>query len=222
MTTATRYADLADVKARLNIPDTDTAEDATLDALTVAASRAIDDLTRRQFFTVSETRYFSAPAVHPIHPFSQRLGGGGAARVEVDDLLSVTTLATDLDGDGIYESVWAAGTDYYLWPANAPSWQQPYTHIERNPVQGRYPFPALPRGVQVTAVWGYAASVPAPVQEACLLWVGRLYKRRDAPLGIVESLTATAGGVGGSIMRVTADADIRALLERYRREWVVL
>ena len=52
----------------------------------------------------------------------------------MDDLLSVTTLKTDEDGDRTYEITWAT-TDYDLMPYNATleSQAQPYSHLQTTP-----------------------------------------------------------------------------------------
>lgn len=181
------YTTLSDLKARMGI--TDTTEDALLEAAITAASRAIDDWTGRRFYAATETRYYSADNVYLL---------------SVDDLLSVDTLKID-DGSRTYATTWAA-TDFELEPANT----DPKTRIAVTP-QGRYTFPWHKRSVEVTGSFGYSATAPAPIQEACLMLAARYFRRKDAPLGDFGG-----GGVGeGSIAGI--DPDIRAILAPYRR-----
>jgi len=208
------------VKPMLGLQLDDSAEDGVLQRLIASASQAVTDYCQRRFDTVTETRYFSAGSGRHISPFSERLGGGAPQWVEVDDLLAVTVLQTDLDGDGVYESTWTAGTDYYLWPLNAPRQLAPYTRIYRNPTRGRYVFSAMPQGVLVTGTWGAWTSPPGPVAEAVIRTVERMYKLKDAPLGVVQGPMNAMGGT--SMMRVTLDEDVRGWLERYQRAWVMV
>ena len=77
-------------------------------------------------------------------------------KVVVDDLLSVTSITTDLDGDGTFETTWAA-TDYFLTPLNATDNERPYTAIHRSPNGAEYIphhgvfWPAF----KVTGKWGF-------------------------------------------------------------------
>lgn len=185
------YATLLELKARLGIPSSDTAEDALLEANVEAASRAIDNETSRVFYATTATRYFDAASPE---------------LVLVDDLLSLTTLKTDDDGDGTFETTWAS-TEYVLWPYNTT----PKTRIKTAPLGG-YRFPTLPRGVEVVGSWGYSATTPDAVNEACLLLAARLYKRKDAPLGLAP------GGMDTGAVRITArDHDVKMLLGPFKK-----
>lgn len=198
------YATLDVVKARIGA--TTSAQDAMLGALITAASRAVDDYCQRSFYqSASQTRYFSPEEDEQL--------------VEVDDLLTVTSLTTDGDGDGTYETTWAT-TDYVLTPWNAVQQTRPYTQIRRNESVGRYVFPYLPRSVKITGTWGYWTSTPTPVVEATIRMTERLYKLKDAPLGVVQGLDAAAGGT--SLMRVREDYDVMQLLNPYVKRWAVL
>lgn len=97
------YTTLANAKARIAIATADTADDTIIEAVINAVSRAIDGYCGRRFYAVAETRYYT-PA--------------RSDALLVDDLVSVTSLATDQDGDLVYETAWAAG-DYVLYPYNA-------------------------------------------------------------------------------------------------------
>jgi len=76
---------------------------------------------------------------------------------------------------------------------------------------GDYTFPVYGDGlasVQVTAKWGWA-SLPEPVEQACLMLSSRLYNRKASPMGVI--------GVGdfGPVRISRSDPDIAAMLLRY-------
>ncbi len=186
------YATLAQVKARLS--RTDDRDDATITSLITASSRTVEEMTNRRFDQVTETRYFTPT---------------GTWWSEIDDLVSVTSVATDIDGNRTYTEVWTVA-DYELEPVNAAGRSWPYTSLNITP-QGTRSFPVLRRGVRIAGVWGWPA-VPQPVVEATILMTIRLLKRIDSPYGIVGS--ADLGNLA-TIPRV--DPDISALLSPYRR-----
>ncbi len=191
------YTDLATVKTRCSISDL--VDDATLEAVITAVSRLIDNYCGRRFYTTTddETRYFTASDAYELW---------------CGDLLSVTTLETDSDGDRVYEETWAA-TDYDLEPYNAPLDGQPYYLVKVAP-NGNYTFPVgVAKGVKITGKFGYCAlaNVPAPVAEACIIQSQRLFRRKDAPFGITG-----AAEFGTATMIARLDPDVRQLLEPYR------
>lgn len=193
------YCSLAEIRAQLGITDAgDTTEDAALEILVESVSRAIDDWTSRQFYAATQTRYYTAMRRDVLL---------------VDDLLSVTSLKTDDDDDGTYETTWAA-TDYYLGPYNAQleSVPQPYTRIEAAS-SGDYWFPVRQqRGVQIVGSWGFAATTPKVVKNACLFQAALEHRSTDAPLGV------SGNDDIGQTVRLTALHPVtRRLLEPYRR-----
>jgi hypothetical protein len=63
----------------------------------------------------------------------------------------------------------------------------------------------------VTGTWGYSATPPQAVADACVILAARYYKRKDAPFGVVG--TPELG-----FMRVTPrDHDVLALLMPFKR-----
>ena len=123
MTLRGTYCDRSTLKTALGIASTDTASDAELLRILQDVSRFIDDYCHRHFYVELATRYFTAR-------YSDAL--------EVPDLLAITTLKTDDDGDRTYETTWTAtdydllaGKDYNRWPK---------TRIEVTP-NGSYSFP---------------------------------------------------------------------------------
>ena len=187
------YCTLADLKARIftDTPSVDAARDALIEGTIEAASRWIDTWTGHQFFATTATRYFTADHRDWL---------------PVPDLLTVTTLKTDDDGNRVYETTWAA-TDYDLHPFNNP----PYQWIELPP-NGLKTFPLYARGVEIAGTWGYASATPDAVNEACLLLAARLWKRKDTILGV-----SGVSQLGQLTVKVPVDDDIRGLLAAYMR-----
>lgn len=191
------YATLAELKARLNI--TDTSEDTILEAVIEAASRSIDSETGRVFYAASETRYYTAEDYTVLF---------------VDDLLEVTSLKSDINADRVYETEWTT-TDYDLEPYNARSAtgeKVPYTRVRLAPYSTRS-FPTVRKGVEIVGSWGYCAtgSHPKAINEACLLMAARLFKRKDAPFGVL------ANPEFGAINLPRLDPDVRLLIRPYVR-----
>lgn len=188
------YTDLSTLKSRLDILDTD--DDSMLEGVIEGASRLIDGWCGRVFYEdAAQTKYFTADAIDMLFLH--------------DDLVSVTSLKTDEDGDRVYETTWAT-TDYDLDPVTGP----PYTRITLAP-GGTYGFPTHARAVQIIGTFGYS-SVPHAIREACLLQAARLYKRSDAPFGIAGNAE-----VGELTTLPLIDPDVRQLVQQYRRFDVV-
>lgn len=221
-----RYASLAQLRDRLSVTDTD--RDYAFENALDVASRWIDNQTRRRFYATTETRFYTAHWRYPRglshawndYPWGnpERPNGGGYAnqQVAIDDFISVTTVATDDDGDGVCETVWTVGTDYWLGPRNAAADRLPYRAIHRNQITGRYVFPPYENGISVTGSAGFSATVPDPIRELCLI-VAELIAR---PL-----LDLTIAGVSaykfGDQIQVTMDSKElsstgRQLLQEYR------
>lgn len=189
------YCTLSEARARLGITDvSDTTDDINIEMIVEAVSRLIDEYCGRHFYkdSADATRYFTAE-------FTDYLDAG--------DLVSVTTIKADEDGDRTYERTWAA-TDYDLTPYDADDWGKPYTAVETAP-NGNYAFPLIAKGVQIVGKWGWPA-VPKTITEACLLQVERLFKRKDAIFGVIGS-----GEMGQLMVIPTIDPDVVVLLRPY-------
>lgn len=94
------YADIALLKSKLGV--TGTTLDAELLTLAIAASREIDAQAGRVFYVIeNEARVFD---------------GSTGGVLLIDDLLSASEVATDVDGDESYGDTWAEGTEYVLEP----------------------------------------------------------------------------------------------------------
>lgn len=193
------YAPVAELRNRMDIEDG--IDDAKIEQILEAISQAIDHATNRRFSTTAsdETRYYTAEMSDLF--------------LCPDDIVSVTNLYTDADGDRTYEDTWAA-TDYDLMPYNASLNNEPYTYIETTP-QGDYSFPSMRKGVKIVGKFGWS-SPPAPIREACLLLAEKLFKRKDLPFGIAG--TTDLGTMITEIRRaVLSDAEIRLLIDPYIR-----
>lgn len=195
MTISNGYCTLAELKGRLGISLADTGDDGALESVVNAVSRWIDRHCGRRFYStaVDETRYYTAIDSDWL-PLP-------------DDLLSVTSLSTDSDGDRTYETTWAS-TDYDLEPANASLDGLPYEAIRVAPL-GRYTFPTGQKGVKIVGRFGFSTATPPAITEACILACMKLWARRDAPLGIAGN------GEVGQIVIPGRDRDVYGLLAPY-------
>jgi len=131
------YATLDDLKALLDV--TTAQENTQLLRLLTAASRQVEQikLTGRYFYCYEGTRYFA---------------GGHRQLWLPDDILSITTLKCDFDGDGTYEVTMDA-TDYHLYPLNS----YPKILLMANS-NGNYASfaPGQPQGVEIVGIFGFA------------------------------------------------------------------
>lgn len=187
------YVDLETMKARLNL--TGNAHDALLSQAIAAASRAIDNWTGR-CFAKSDTP--------TARVFTARYGD----QIDLPDFVSLTEVATD-DGRRTYTTVWET-TDYDPFPWDAPERNRPYTELRVAPY-GSQAFVTWPRGVRITAVWGWP-EVPAAIAEAAALQATRLWKRKDAPFGVTGSAEL------GQLRAITSmDPDVKAIIAPYKR-----
>jgi hypothetical protein len=167
-----------------------------------AASRWIDEHKGTRFYAVAETRHYTADYPDLLYP---------------DDVLSVTELKTDSNGDGSYDRTWAVN-EYVLGPVNAPADGRPYREIR--PFRYHKAFPSHRNAVKVTGSFGYSATPPRAIKQACLLIAQRLYKRREAIFGV----GSLAGGIGGLVVvqeQIKLDGDVAMLLDSVPgRSWV--
>jgi len=205
---APKYCTADQLKERLCLAVTDD-PDNVLEEVVAAASRWVDRRTGRRFYTATETRYYTASprpsstgVLGTVHwnPERPSFGIWTAQYVEIDDFVSVTTVATDEDADGVYERTWTAGTDYWLGPRNAALEDRPYRTIHRAWPSGRYIFPNWENAVAVTGSCGAAADTPDPIRELSLM-VAENFARPILPLVQAGAKSYTFG----TSMTVTLD-----------------
>lgn len=193
------YVDPDDLKRTLSASGSDYLDD-ELENAASAISRGIDRALGRTFGRDAEDvqRYYSA-----LDPLS----------LTIDDLVELTSLETDEDGDGVFEAIWATA-DYVLHPLNAALDVEPYTRIDVHPL-GAKRFPtSVPKGVRVTGKFGWPV-VPPQIVEACWIIVEQLNQRkRTMPMGFVISAETVA-------YIVRADPQLSFLLDGLARRRLV-
>lgn len=149
-----------------------TGEDTRVSGAIAEASKAFRTATGgRQIHSTLETRYFD---------------GDGSSRLWVGDLLSITTLKFDDDGDRVYDETLAT-TDYWLWPDN-PESGYGYRRIDLDPYGDYSAFPVGRRTVELTGKWGMTELQVAVVGAA--------------------AITGTVATTSG--LTITASADVEA------------
>lgn len=143
------YATVADLKTRVWLESDDT-EDNILEDLLDQASRMIEGMTSRKFFTRTETLY------------SDTINSSDKL-ILPDDLISINALATDSELDGTFDGeVWTEGEDFVLWP---------YTKYPKRQVRtteyGDYGFAKnVRRYVKLTGIWGYGDKTSDPWDDS--------------------------------------------------------
>ncbi len=181
------YTTLADAKAFLRIGDL--VDDSFLSTCITSASRAIDIATRRQFGneTVAVSREYRIK--RPRRKLTQF--------AVIDDIYDLTDIIVTLDDVDIT-------TECEFFPLNAVSNGLVYTDVE---------VPAQGTDLVITALWGWE-SIPAPITQATLMMLNRLFSRRDAPFGVIGSAE-----LGNQMMIARNDPDVKALCNVYYRWW---
>ena len=140
------YGDLTKLKddSLLKDPAGGTGDDDELFQLLLSVSDWVDHYCNRHFYPRTETLVFD---------------GGGTAQLLVPDLISVTSLKEDNNGDLSFNEVWAT-SEYWLQPYNAaPSqhWGGPYTAVKARSAGNKADgFAAGEQNFQISGVWGYA------------------------------------------------------------------
>ena len=194
MTITNGYCTLADIKNFLKIVSTDSTDDGVLEILVEAASRMIDQETRRTFYARSETHYYSVPE-------------GRELWIEDDDLLTIGTLT---NGD----TTVITSADYHMLPANStPKYaivlKESSTYVWQYSSTGNSEL-----AISVAGTWGYSATAPTDIKVACMRMAERAYHNRFGE-NAGESTTITVAGV------VLTPSDIPAsamrVMESYRR-----
>ena len=184
----------------------DTTDNDLLENLVESASRSIDRIANRRF-------YLDATASARLYRAYSNIF------VYVDDIGTTSNLvvAVDENGNGTYSKTLTLNTDYILDPLTSQSLNRPFTQLTMVSNTETWPiFPGLTSnglrpGVQVTARWGWP-SVPDDINMACLILTADLYKRKDAPGGIL--------GLGdlGVVRMSPIGRDVTAMVRAYKKE----
>jgi len=198
------YATLTQIKAYMSISDN--TDNDLLEDLVESASRSIDRIANRRFYLDSSASARLYRAYSNIFVF-------------VDDIGTTSNLVVSIDssGNGTYSKTLTLNTDYILDPLTSQSLNRPFTQLTMVSNTESWPiFPGISQnglrpGVQVTARWGWP-SVPDDINMACLILTADLYKRKDAPGGIL--------GLGdlGVVRMSPIGRDVTAMVRAYKKE----
>lgn len=202
------YVTLAELKTWMaGGGDIDTADDVPLQTVLDAATRWIDRQCGRHFTRETGVTKYYWPTWN--------------GRLDVVDLISITTLASDSSGNRTFSTSFTS-TDYELLPyvdeSGLPATR--FQAIRTWPTSSKSFTPG--RLVKIVGDFGYVDTgsvVPADVKQACLIVGSRLWKRHEMPTGVtvVPDL--------GTVERISrTDPDVEALLEPYVRSssWVLV
>ena len=181
----------------------DGVNDADMKQVITAVSREIDHYTGTRFYDYGsdETRYFTAR---------------NSGECWIDPATTITSVATDDEVDRTWSTSWTVNTHYETWPYNTTRDRGlPYVRLDRVPL-GDYSFPRTKKGVKVVGRFCYnaSASVAATVDDvkrACLLQCTRLFKRKDAPFGVLGPTE-----LGQISVLPGMDPDVKRILDNYR------
>lgn len=148
MSPVNNYSRLSHLKAQALGAGAGTTRDSELLRTSGSVARWIDEQCGRHFFSRIATLYPDWSDDGDVAP--------GLRLWLPEDLISVTSVKVDEDGDGAFETSLVADTDYWLWP-DSPLPYRPYLRIDLNPNGG------LPGGwsrgrrrVQVVGKWGWS------------------------------------------------------------------
>lgn len=177
-TLANWYCGLEELKDRLGITSSD--DDFALQQAIQETAGEINETCSQHFYRITETRTFVPHSIIELN---------------IDALVSITSLNVDQTGDGVYDEAWTLNTDYQLklaidrYNLNALGIQRPYRRVQVLQA-GKwfpytYPYSHWDR-VQITGTWGWP-SVPPQVAQANLILAAQRFKEKDAPFGISGS-----------------------------------
>lgn len=187
--TEENYCTAAEVRAELGIKSND--QDAIIESMCSEVTGWIDGYCHRTFSILAETRYFD-----------------GDRELIVKDLIDITTLKIDQDGDGTFETT-LASTDYILYPLNvSPKHKITVSH---NGSYSAFAF-GIRRGVEIVGNWGYS-SVPDPVRRAAKIQVCRLHSRKQAGFALFSYTTE----LGQTQIVKGLDQDVKQMLDDFIR-----
>lgn len=208
------YASATEYRTGISPHKTDTTDDAEILNDLVAITRYIEKRLDRFFgkdaaavarsYYPPYTGYINAEAENPW----RYARGGRTLWLDGDDLVSVTGVMTDENGDGTVDTAWTVNVDYQLWPLNAALGPEPkpykMLYIPTWP-NSRLRWPPG-RLVTVTGVWGWPA-IPAAVKRGVIQLTAIL--RLETPrataqvndIGEVLAMSPQASGIVQELIR---------------------
>jgi len=182
----------------LNVETIDTVTDAVS-----AATAAIDEDTHRTFDTtgVDETR---------------TLPRSRTGRLDIPDLISLTSIKIDDNDDGVFETTLTASqyeldkwhvANYFDESGDRAVW--PYEFVTL--LNRAWPTGSRRNVIEIDGTWGWP-TIPAAINQACSILATRLMQRMTAaPFGV-----QSFGGEATQSIRST-DSDYLALIHPYRK-----
>ncbi len=148
-----------------------TTYDTTIMRMLENASEEIDHITRRHFHCLEGIYYFD---------------GSGRTLIPSDDILSVTTIVLDLDGDATYETT-LDSDEYFKYPLN----EFPKIYLKLNYTAGVGGFASgIVGGVKITGVFGHGDGISATPYNA-------------------TAITGTVASTDGTSLTLSADGTIQ-------------
>jgi hypothetical protein len=182
----TWYVSKEEVKSRLGIAQSNTADDYELQLAVQGVSDWISQYCGQVFHQLTEARTYAPRSVWemPVDPFVPG---------------SITSFLLDYTGDGTFDTSWTEGVNYQAlrqgesYNPSAFGTPRPHNYIRvllggpATVAGGQFlpftwPFTHQDR-IRITATWGWQ-EVPAGVQQAALMMAADLFKTKDAPWGI--------------------------------------
>ena len=190
------YVALADLKEVVG--DDSPIDDSRYEAAIGAASRQIDSWCGGgRHFWATDT-----PLARRVFPFNRYLALPGFIASSAG-----LVVKTDDNGDGTFETTWAAGTDYQAQPSNQPNGEA-FSRLVAVGTKG-FPLSGRRESIEITATWGWTA-VPELVRQSAQTLAIALYKSKDFTGGDV-GFNQTENLAGWSIYDLA-----RSLIEQYQ------
>ena len=203
------YVTVSEIKA--DIPDsplfdvTDSTYDSVLGNMVTAASRLIDRYVGGwdNFFyptTDDQTRYFD---------------GSGEEQQYIDPMVSLTSVAVSESGGRAVSdyTTWTNDTDFFVSPYNYASIGMPIMSLViDNDAGSKGTWGTTRKGVQVTGVFGWSATPPADIEQACKIQAVRWFMR--AKQGYQDA--GANQNLGEMYYMKELDPDVKTILQRYK------
>jgi hypothetical protein len=201
------YCSTSDIKAEM--PDsglassTDTTYDTAIGNMITSASRLIDKEVGREanWFssTDEQTRYYD---------------GSGEVTQEIDECHTLTTVSVSESGylSSSEYTDWTLDTDYFIAPYNYSDLGIPFDRLIAYWSGTKYKFPRFRKCVKVVGQFGYSATPPDDIKQACKIqamrWFGRAKQMYQ---------DASANAMTGQLIYVKElDPDVKELLISYQ------
>lgn len=202
------YASASEYRTGISPNKSDTSGDTEIDNDLLAVSRWLERRLGRFFNqdAAAVERDFVAPASGPINPEAEnpwKNAGAWSPLLHLDaDLVSVTAITTDEDGDNTPETTLTAA--YRLLPLNAALGPEPAPYNAVQLLSGGWPSGRL---VRIEGIWGWPA-VPAPIKRGVINLTALL--RLETPrastttdsMGMMTSTNREAKGIVDDLVRL--------------------